>query len=164
MLSFAIVASCECTGYHESLVAGYWISIIPMPLRIAYLGLKVKPKTAFLLFCGSNCMDFTIKKFSFLLSPKTWFEPIVFSGSLAVLIGAAPPPFRIFAGGLPRRLRRRNAFGLIQEYCTTKEIASFEGSPRFARRLIRIEFSGQKRIGDFERRKENFLIFNTKTI
>src|SRR3989344_9233887 len=32
---------------------------------------------------------------------------------------------------------------------TSKEIASFEGSPRFARRLIRIGFWGQKRIGDF---------------
>ena len=32
-----------------------------------------------------------IKNFSFLLSVKTWFEPIVFPGSLAVLIGAAPP-------------------------------------------------------------------------
>jgi len=36
-----------------------------------------------------------------------------------IVSGAAPPPFRIFAGGIPRRLRRRNAFGLIQEYCTT---------------------------------------------
>jgi hypothetical protein len=35
-----------------------------------------------------------------------------------IVIGAAPSPFRIFAGGIPRRLRRRNAFGLIQEYCT----------------------------------------------
>ena len=43
---------------------------------------------------------------------------------------------------------------------TIEEIASFEGSPRFARRLICIGFSGQKRIGDFERRKENFLILN----
>jgi hypothetical protein len=85
-----------------------------------------------------------IKNFSFLLSVKTWFEPIVFPGSLAVLIGAAPPPFRIFAGGFPRRLRRRNAFGLIQEYCTIEEIASFEGLPRFARRLIRIGFWAQK--------------------
>ncbi|MDP3956688.1 MAG: hypothetical protein Q8P97_01700 [bacterium] len=45
--------------------------------------------------------------------------------------GEQAPPFRIFAGlrlvevasatqteGIPRRLRRRNAFGLIQEYCT----------------------------------------------
>ena len=32
---------------------------------------------------------------------------------------------------------------------TIEEIASFEGSPRFARRLICIGFSGQKRIGDF---------------
>jgi len=45
-------------------------------------------------------------------------------------VGAAPSPFRPptggFAGGLPclrrqaRRHRRRNAFGLIQEYCTSK--------------------------------------------
>jgi len=98
-----------------------------------------------------------IKKFSFLLSVKTWFEPIVFPGSLAVLIDAASPQIlNFFAGGF----FCRNAFGLIQEYCTIEEIASFEGSPRFARRLIRIGFSGQKRIGDFERRKENFLIFN----
>ena len=41
---------------------------------------------------------------------------------------------------------------------TIEEIASLKGSPRFARRLIRIGFSGQKRIGDFERRKEKFLI------
>src|SRR3989344_1411625 len=57
---------------------------------------------------------------------------------LAILGGAAPrlrrgfggqaPPFRIFAGGIPclagrqaRRRRRRNAFGLIQEYCTSKD-------------------------------------------
>jgi hypothetical protein len=37
---------------------------------------------------------------------------------LEISSGAAPPPFRIFAGGLPCRLRRRNAFGLIQEYRT----------------------------------------------
>ena len=36
---------------------------------------------------------------------------------LEIVIRAAPPPFRIFAGGLPRRLRWRSAFGLIQEYC-----------------------------------------------
>ena len=38
------------------------------------------------------------------------------SGSLAVFIGAAPPPFGFFAGGFPRRLRRRNAFELFLEY------------------------------------------------
>jgi len=38
---------------------------------------------------------------------------------LEIVSGAAPPPFRVFAGGFPRRLRRRNAFGLIQEYCAT---------------------------------------------
>jgi len=38
---------------------------------------------------------------------------------LEIVSGAASPPFRIFAGGLPRRRRRRNAFGLIQEYCTS---------------------------------------------
>jgi len=37
---------------------------------------------------------------------------------LEIVSGTAPPPFRIFAGGIPRRRRRRNAFGLIQEYCT----------------------------------------------
>ena len=37
------------------------------------------------------------------------------TGSFAVLIRAAPPPLQIFAGGLPRRLRRRNAFGLIRD-------------------------------------------------
>jgi hypothetical protein len=33
---------------------------------------------------------------------------------LEIVSGAAPPPLRIFAGGF----FRRNAFGLIQEYCT----------------------------------------------
>jgi len=37
---------------------------------------------------------------------------------LEIVSGAAPPPFQIFAEGLPRRRRRRNAFGVIQEYCT----------------------------------------------
>src|SRR3989338_6623982 len=92
-----------------------------------------------------------IKKFS---SPKIkiWFELMFLTGSFAVLSGAVPPPFRIFTGGF----FRRNAFELIQEYCTIEEIASFEGSPRFlpagrhgARRVIRIGLSGQKRIGDF---------------
>jgi len=110
-----------------------------------------------------------MKKFSF---TKCGSSRCFSSGSLAVFIGAAPPPFRIFAGGLPRRRRRRNAFGLIQEYCTIEEIASFEGSPRLvrhcspqvARRLICIGFSGQKRIGALERRKENFLIPNLATL
>ena len=99
-----------------------------------------------------------IKNFSFLISPKTWFEPIVFPGSLAVLksCGEAVPN--------SRGVSRRNAFGLIQEYCTSEEIASFEGSPRFARRPVCIEFSGQKRIGDFERKKEKFLIPNLKPL
>jgi len=79
-------------------------------------------KIWFILIVITNySFDFMIKKFS---SPKIkilkygssrCFSP----GSFAVLSGAAPPPFRIFAGGLPRRRRRRNAFGLIQEYCTT---------------------------------------------
>ncbi len=42
---------------------------------------------------------------------------------------------------------------------TISEIASQRKPPRFARRPVCIEFSGQKRIGDFERRKERFLIF-----
>src|SRR3989338_2847085 len=76
---------------------------------------------------------------------KIWFEPMFFSGSFAVLSGAAPPPFRIFAGGF----FRKNAFELIQEYCTRKEKSKSFGSPRFARRLICIGFWGQKRIGGF---------------
>jgi len=32
---------------------------------------------------------------------------------LEIVIGAVPPHFRIFAGGFPRRRRRRNAFGLF---------------------------------------------------
>src|SRR3989344_2963117 len=107
-----------------------------------------------------------IKKFSF---PQIWFEPMFLTGSLAVFIGAAPryhppsaelrgrpPPFRIFAGGLPRRRGRRNAFGLIQEYCTSKEFASGFGSPRFARRLNCKGFWAKKSVGDFVPGKENF--------
>jgi len=55
---------------------------------------------------------------------------------LEIVIGAAPPPFRIFAGGLPRPdlASGRNApcpvvsfalllgFGLIQEYCTFRKL------------------------------------------
>ena len=39
---------------------------------------------------------------------------------LEIVSGAAPPPFRIFAGGLPRPepVEGRKRFGLIQEYCT----------------------------------------------
>src|SRR3989344_9214262 len=51
---------------------------------------------------------------------KIWFEPMFLRGSFAVLIRAAPPPFRIFAGGLPRRRRRRKRFGLIPVFCTTQ--------------------------------------------
>jgi len=80
---------------------------------------------------------------------------------LEIVIGAASPQIlNFFAGGF----FRKNAFELIQEYCTIEEIASFEGSPRFARRLIRIGFPGQKRIGDFERRKEKILILNPTKI
>jgi hypothetical protein len=41
---------------------------------------------------------------------------------------------------------------------TIEEIASQRKPPRFARRPVCIEFSGQKRIGDFEKRKGKFLI------
>jgi len=94
-----------------------------------------------------------IKKFSF---PKIWSELMFLIGSLAVFSGTAPPHFQDFAGGIPRRLRRRNAFGLIQEYSTSKEFASGFGSPRFARRLNCIEFWAKKSIGDFVLGKENF--------
>ena len=39
--------------------------------------------------------------------------------------GEAAPNSR----GVPRRLRRRNAFGLIQEYCTRKEIDVIQLKP-----------------------------------
>jgi hypothetical protein len=88
---------------------------------------------------------------------KIWFEPMFLTGSFAVLIRAAPPPFRILAGGLPRRRRRRKRFGLIQEYCTRLEMSKIQMSPRFARRLNRMDFSGQKEIPDSVRsRKEKF--------
>ena len=37
---------------------------------------------------------------------------------LEIVIGAAPPHFQNFAGGFPRRRRRRERFGLIQVFCT----------------------------------------------
>jgi len=40
---------------------------------------------------------------------------------LEIVSGAAPPPFRIFAGGFLRRRKRRKRFGLIQEYCTKEK-------------------------------------------
>jgi len=36
---------------------------------------------------------------------------------LEIVSGAAPPPFRIFAGGF----FRKSVFGLIQEYCTRQK-------------------------------------------
>ena len=86
---------------------------------------------------------------------KIWFKPMFLTGSFAVLIRAAPPPFRIFAVGFPRRRRRRKRFGLIQVFCTTLEMSKIQMSPRFARRPNRMDFSGQKEIPDSVRsRKE----------
>src|SRR3989344_2394375 len=64
-----------------------------------------------------------IKKFS---SPKIkiWFEPMFFSGFFCGFQLCGSPPFRIFAGGF----FRKNAFGLIQEYCTRKEKSKSFGS------------------------------------
>jgi len=56
---------------------------------------------------------------------------------LEIVSGAAPPPFGIFAGGFPRRRRRRNAFGLIQEYCTIHNLVG-----KFSRALARGEEKG----------------------
>src|SRR3989344_2612632 len=105
-------------------------------------------------FSGVDCPNFSgimffliTKIFLFFFLLKHGSRPIVFPGSLAVLksCGEAAPNSR----GVPRRLWRRKRFGLIQKYSTTKEIASFGSPPRFARRPVCIEFSGQKRIGDF---------------
>ena len=54
---------------------------------------------------------------------------------LEIVIGAAhfdfaqyePPPFRIFAGGF----FRKNAFGLIQEYCTKTNFVGIKNMERF---------------------------------
>ncbi len=48
---------------------------------------------------------------------------------LEIVIGAAPPHFRIFAGGLPRRpaVAGRNAFGLSLIYCTTTKTSPLRG-------------------------------------
>jgi len=43
---------------------------------------------------------------------------------LKIVIGAAPPHFQnFFAGGIPCRLRRRNAFGLSLEYSTSIKLS-----------------------------------------
>jgi len=90
---------------------------------------------------------------------KIWFEPMFLTGSFVVLIRAAPPPFRIFAGGLSRRLRRRKRFGLIQVSCTTLEKSMPRPAAGGARRPNRTDFSGQKEIPDSVRsRKEKFSI------
>ena len=41
---------------------------------------------------------------------------------LEIVIRAASPPFGFFAGGLPRRRRRRKWFGLIQVFCSILEL------------------------------------------
>jgi len=98
MLSFAILASCECTGYHESLVAGYWISIIPMPLRIVYMGLKVKRNRKSPYYRAFSRFLYWIKKFS---SPKIkiWFEPMLFSGFFCGFERCGSAAFSNFRGG-----------------------------------------------------------------
>lgn len=96
-----------------------------------------------------------IKNFSF---PKIWFKSMFLTDSLAVFIGAAPPYFQNFAGDFLHRRRRRNAFGLIREYSTSKEFASGFDLPRFDRRLNCIEFWAKKSVGDFVQGKGNFKI------
>jgi len=50
------------------------------------------------------------------------FQEFAAKEKLEIVSGAAPPPFRIFAGGLPRpAVAGRNAFELIQEYCTNTD-------------------------------------------
>ena len=81
------------------------------------------------------------------------------TSSFAVLILAAPPPFRIFAGGLPRSdlASERKRFGLIQVSCTTLEKSNPRGAKRAARLANCTDFSGQKEIPDSVRsRKEKF--------
>ncbi len=126
--------------------AGFWNS--DDTDIIAYSHLEVKSSWAnrkspkIWAFSG---VSYWIKNFS---SPqfKTWFAPMFFPGSFAVLSGAASPP-AFLAGVVPRR--RRGGFALIQVSCTRKEIASQSSPPRGARRLARIVFSAQNGIRDF---------------
>ena len=57
------------------------------------------------------------------LNPTEFFDAA--KEKLEIVSGAAPPPFPIFSLGIPRRRRRRNAFGLIQEYCSKTELKGF---------------------------------------
>ena len=46
---------------------------------------------------------------------KDYLKEFAAKEKLEIVIRAAPPPFRILAGELPRRRRWRKRFGLIQE-------------------------------------------------
>ena len=144
--SFYLLQGAVFGGTLPQKSAGFWNS--DDANNIAYMPLKVKSNWTnrkspyFRAFSG---VSYWIKNFS---SPqfKTWFAPMFFPGSFAVLSGAASPP-AFLAGVLLRR--RRGGFALIQVSCTRKEIASQSSPPRGARRLARIVFSAQNGIRDF---------------
>jgi hypothetical protein len=78
---------------------------------------------------------------------KIWFEPMFLTGSFAVLIRAAPPPFRIFVGELPRRRRRRKRFGLIQVSCTKFTAKLVRGAPDYPHQIHpQVEWCGTSKI------------------
>ena len=54
-------------------------------------------------------LAFKTEKKDFERRGNNWVEPL-----REWVLDTAPSPFRIFAGGIPRHRRRRNAFVLIQ--------------------------------------------------
>jgi hypothetical protein len=89
-------------------------------ISLAYLILSVKPnkKSASPLFSVSNLMNSMIKNFSFLLSPKTGFEPIVFPGSLAVLKSSGEAAQVLGASLLPPAAAKcaQTIFKIVHQY------------------------------------------------
>jgi len=70
------------------------------------------------------------------------FKEFAAKEKFEIVNGVAPPYFRIFAGEIPRHLRRQNVFGLIQE-CSTNWWDSNEKG--FGETPSRGETSGKKR-------------------
>jgi hypothetical protein len=68
---------------------------------------------------------------------------------LEIVSGAAPPPFWIFAG----EFFRENAFGLIQEYCTTIKLSDFCPTDSAARSTERYGNTGSPRTARLAKRR-----------
>ena len=100
---FLLSRYCLTASSHNDLITCY-----PSIIAVLRQGQQKIRSTAVSSFSTSRIKNFSSPKI------KIWFELMFLTSSFAVLSGAAPPPFRIFAGGF----FRKSAFGLIQEYCT----------------------------------------------